>query len=98
MTIYTPGVIWGNYISLLIRAFFSSSELFRQHLSQTMRELNAITPAPGFNQVYYPGQDQDIKQRKAAVEGIEIVDDIYQYLISDALYNTSYETKNPFAQ
>ncbi len=24
--------------------FFSSSELFRQHLSQTMRELNAITP------------------------------------------------------
>ncbi|HFI7764640.1 hypothetical protein, partial [Escherichia coli] len=25
-------------------------------------------------------------------------DDIYQYLISDALYNTSYETKNPFAQ
>lgn len=58
-----------------------------------MRELNAITPAPGFNQVYYPGQDQDIKQRKAAVEGIEIVDDIYQYLISDALYNTSYETK-----
>ena len=46
-----------------------------------MRELNAITPAPGFNQVYYPGQDQDIKQRKAAVEGIEIVDDIYQYLI-----------------
>ncbi len=29
--------------------FFSSSELFRQHLSQTMRELNAITPAPGFN-------------------------------------------------
>lgn len=39
-----------------------------------------------------------LKQRKAAVEGIEIVDDIYQYLISDALYNTSYETKNPFAQ
>ena len=30
--------------------FFSSSELFRQHLSQTMRELNTITPAPGFNQ------------------------------------------------
>ncbi|MCT7093192.1 hypothetical protein, partial [Salmonella enterica] len=26
------------------------------------------------------------------------VDDIYQYLISDALYLKSYETKNPFAQ
>lgn len=30
--------------------FFSSSTLFRQHISDTMRELNAITPAPGFNQ------------------------------------------------
>lgn len=28
--------------------FFSSSELFRQHLSQTMRELNAITPRARF--------------------------------------------------
>ncbi|ENH9307688.1 ureidoglycolate dehydrogenase, partial [Citrobacter freundii] len=42
--------------------------------------------------------DQDINQRDAAVHGIDIVDDIYQYLISDALYIKSYETKNPFAQ
>ncbi|WP_261772638.1 hypothetical protein, partial [Salmonella enterica] len=27
-----------------------------------------------------------------------LFDDIYQYLISDALYLKSYETKNPFAQ
>lgn len=60
-----------------------------------MQELNAVTPAPGFKQVYYPGQDQDINQRNAAVHGIDIVDDIYQYLISDALYIKSYETKNP---
>ncbi|MBX9265128.1 Ldh family oxidoreductase, partial [Klebsiella pneumoniae] len=26
--------------------FFSSSALFRQHISDTMRELSAITPAP----------------------------------------------------
>ncbi|MDO2152675.1 Ldh family oxidoreductase, partial [Escherichia coli] len=37
---------------------FSSSELFRPLLSQSMRELNTITPAPGFNHVYYPGQYQ----------------------------------------
>ncbi|MCP0820386.1 ureidoglycolate dehydrogenase, partial [Salmonella enterica subsp. enterica serovar Montevideo] len=45
-----------------------------------------------------PGQDQDIKQKNADMNGIDIVDDIYQYLISDALYLKSYETKNPFAQ
>ncbi|MGC0590940.1 ureidoglycolate dehydrogenase AllD, partial [Salmonella enterica subsp. enterica serovar Abony] len=79
-------------------AFFSSCELFRKHISQTMQELNAVKPAPGFKQVYYPGQDQDIKQKNADMNGIDIVDDIYQYLISGALYLKSYETKNPFAQ
>ncbi|HCH9307273.1 ureidoglycolate dehydrogenase [Salmonella enterica] len=79
-------------------AFFSSCELFRKHISQTMQELNSVKPAPGFKQVYYPGQDQDIKQKNADMNGIDIVDDIYQYLISDALYLKSYETKNPFAQ
>lgn len=78
--------------------FFSSSTLFRQHISDTMRELNAITPAPGFNQVYYPGQNLDINEKNSAVNGIEIVDEIYDYLVSDALYNRSYETHSPFAQ
>lgn len=34
--------------------FFSSSELFRQHLSQTMRELNAITPRPVLTKFIIP--------------------------------------------
>lgn len=75
---------------------FSSSKLFRKHLSQTMQELNAITPAPNFKQVYYPGQDQDICEKESMINGIEIVDDIYNYLISNQLYNRSYETKSPF--
>jgi ureidoglycolate dehydrogenase (NAD+) len=54
--------------------------------SQTMRELNAITPAPVLNR-FITRTDQDINQRNVAVHGIDIVDDIYQYLVSDALYN-----------
>lgn len=34
--------------------FFSSSQLFRQHLSQTMQELNAVTPAPALNRFITP--------------------------------------------
>ncbi len=30
-------------------AFFSSCELFRKHISQTMQELNAVKPAPVLN-------------------------------------------------
>ncbi|MDH8517019.1 Ldh family oxidoreductase, partial [Klebsiella pneumoniae] len=51
--------------------FFSSSALFRQHISDTMRELSAIAPAPGFSQVYYPGQNLDINEKNSAVNGIE---------------------------
>nr|WP_318382603.1 ureidoglycolate dehydrogenase [uncultured Enterobacter sp.] len=78
--------------------FFSSSALFRQHISQTMQELNAVPPAPGFKQVYYPGQNLDLYEQASVQNGIEIVDDIYAYLIADDLYQRSYETKNPFAQ
>lgn len=78
--------------------FFSSSHLFRQHISETMRELNAIKPAPGFSQVYYPGQNLDINEKLSAKDGIDIVDDIYEYLVSDAIYLRSYETNSPFAQ
>ncbi len=30
-------------------AFFSSCELFRKHISQTMQELNSVKPAPVLN-------------------------------------------------
>ena len=29
--------------------------------------------------------------------GIEIVDDIYEYLKSDVIHNNQYDNKNPFA-
>jgi ureidoglycolate dehydrogenase (NAD+) len=78
--------------------YFTSNTLFRQHLSQTLRELNDIPPAPGFNQVYYPGQNLDINEKNSAINGIDIIDDIYDYLTSDTIYKKSYETKSPFAQ
>ena len=78
--------------------YFGGSDYFRNAISQTMQQLNAIKPAPGFSQVYYPGQNLDIYEKTTEREGIEIVDDIYDYLVSDALYTRSYETKNPFAQ
>lgn len=79
-------------------AFFSGGDTFRKALTQTMAELNAITPAPGFKQVYYPGQNLDVYEKQTAEHGIDIVDDIYNYLVSDDIYQHSYETKNPFAQ
>ena len=52
MTIYTPGRNLGQLHIVINPNFFSSSELFRQHLSQTMRELKYHYPPRRFNQVY----------------------------------------------
>lgn len=78
-------------------AYFGDPELFKEHISQTMTELNNIKPATGVEQVMYPGQNSANREKKSEKEGIEIVDDIYEYLISDKVYIKSYDHKNPFA-
>lgn len=62
-----------------------------------MGELNAIKPAPNVDKVLYPGENSQIEEQRSEKEGIEVVDEIYNYLISDVLYNKSYDNKNPFA-
>ncbi|MCG7343804.1 ureidoglycolate dehydrogenase [Sporosarcina sp. ACRSL] len=79
-------------------AFFSNIETFRENISKTMSDLNNIKPAPGFEQVYYPGQNTTIAEQQAKVEGIEIVDDVYRYLESDVVHFNKYENKDPFAK
>ncbi|AZS51449.1 ureidoglycolate dehydrogenase [Entomomonas moraniae] len=79
-------------------AFFGDKEKFLEAISQTMAELNAIKPAPGFKQVLYPGQNSGIEEGRTDKEGVDIVDDIYDYLVSDKIYINSYDHKNPFAK
>ncbi|WP_312816083.1 ureidoglycolate dehydrogenase [Atlantibacter subterraneus] len=94
----TAGRNLGQLHLVINPAFFSAQDLFRRHISDTLRELNAITPAPGFSRVYYPGQNLDLYEKESLKNGIEVVDEIYDYLISDALYTRSYQTGTPFAQ
>lgn len=78
---------------------FIPLEQFKRSMSQMLDELAAVKPAEGFDKVYYPGERGLL--RKAAYEqngGIEIVDDIYEYLISDAVHFDRYDHKNKFAE
>jgi ureidoglycolate dehydrogenase (NAD+) len=77
-----------NLLFLLQRAI---SPAYQRHHARIKRHYASA----GFNQVYYPGQNLDINEKNSAVNGIEIVDEIYDYLVSDALYNRSYETNSP---
>lgn len=77
---------------------FTDLENFKKMISQTMDELGSIKPAPGFTEVNYPGERA--LQRKAEYDknGIEIVDDIYEYLISDDIHYNNFDHKSTFAK
>lgn len=78
---------------------FVPIEEFKKNMSQVLDELSEVRPAPGFDKVYYPGERGMLRRKKyEANGGIEIVDEIYQYLISDALHYNRYDHKNRFAE
>lgn len=78
---------------------FVPIEEFKKNMSQVLDELSEVRPAPGFDKVYYPGERGMLRRKKyEANDGIEIVDEIYQYLISDALHYNRYDHKNRFAE
>ncbi|WP_284139418.1 ureidoglycolate dehydrogenase [Virgibacillus sp. LDC-1] len=77
---------------------FTSIELFKENIGQTMDDLNAIKPAKGFDKVYYPGQNYEKIEKDYAENGIEIVDDIYEYLVSDVVHNNAYDHQGTFVE
>ncbi len=77
-------------------AFFTDLEEFKTRITQTMNDLNNIKPAPGFEQVFYPGQRSSQKEEVSEEEGIEIDDEVYEYLISDVIHTEKYSKQDPF--
>ena len=94
----TEGRNLGQLHIVINPEFFTSIHTFTENIAQTMADLKQIKPAPGFDQVYYPGEISTIKERESEEEGIEIVDDIYEYLISDVIHHNQYDNKDPFAK
>lgn len=76
--------------------FFTTSKHFLGSVTQVINELNDISPAPGFSKVLYPGQNSEMIERDSLINGIEIVDEVYKYLMSKDIYINSYDNKTPF--
>lgn len=78
--------------------YFIGLDNFKNAMSAMLNELKQVKPATGNKEVYFPGERG--KQREVAYlrDGIEIVDDIYNYLISDDIHFNHYDHKNKFAE
>lgn len=79
-------------------ARFRSFADFTRDVSNSIREINAMPPAPGFSEVLVPGQSSARRVAAYEKDGIEIVDHIYAYLESDVIHNNNYDGKGVFAK
>lgn len=77
---------------------FTDIESFKKNMSTVLDELGAVPPTEGHKKVYYPGERALLRKEKQYAEGgIEIVDDIYNYLVSEDIHYNRYDNKNKFA-
>src|SRR5699024_8071669 len=79
-------------------SFFTNIDSFKENLTSSMSDLNNMKPAPGFDEVNWPGQRSAAREKAYEENGIEIVDDVYNYLVSDVVHNNNYDNKDPFAE
>ena len=67
-------------------------------MSQVCDELNEMPAAEGYGKVYWPGQRAVMRRvNYYANGGVEIVDELVEYLRSDAIHFDRYDHKNRFA-
>lgn len=87
----------GQLFILIDPSRFTDIELFKQQVDESMKELNQINPAPGFDQVWYPGELALVKAKEHEKDGIPVVKEIVDYLRSETIHFDQYDKSSPFA-
>ena len=87
----------GHLFILIDPSRFTNIHMFKEHVDQSMNELNETKPAAGFDRVLYPGELSLIKRKRNQDKRIPVVQDIYDYLKSDTVHFDKYGHSSPFA-
>lgn len=88
----------GQMIIVMDPERFVGLDAFKKSMSQVCDELGEMPPAPGHDKVYYPGERAVMRREAAYADGgIDIADDVYEYLISEDIHYNRYDHKNRFA-
>ena len=89
----------GQIIIVIDPERFVGADLFKERMAASIDELGEMRPAQGNDKVYYPGERAEIRRKKQyETGGVEIVDEIYDYLVSDDIHFDRYDHKNRFAE
>lgn len=71
-------------------AVFRGDGGFAAEIGRMLDELTSSRPAEGVDRVRYPGQPEHERYERSLREGVDIVDELYEYLIGDAIHFDRY--------
>ncbi|EAZ85521.1 ureidoglycolate dehydrogenase [Lysinibacillus sp. FSL M8-0216] len=94
----TKGRDLGQIHIVINPAYFTDLNAFKLQITTMLNELKTQPAAEGYGEIYYPGERGVLRSKEYDKEGIEIVDDIYNYLVSDDVHYDRYHGKNRFAE
>ncbi|MFJ7700833.1 ureidoglycolate dehydrogenase [Lysinibacillus fusiformis] len=94
----TKGRELGQIHIVINPAYFTDLNAFKLQITTMLNELKTQPAAEGYGEIYYPGERGILRSKEYDEEGIEIVDDIYNYLVSDDVHYDRYHGKNRFAE
>ncbi|WP_317944068.1 ureidoglycolate dehydrogenase [Carnobacterium maltaromaticum] len=94
----TAGRNLGQLHIIINPSFFTDLDKFKADVNQMVEELHKTKPASGFDQVLYPGELSEIVSEKYKKEGIPIVKEIYDYLISETIHFDRYDKASVFGE
>jgi ureidoglycolate dehydrogenase (NAD+) len=72
----------GHYVCAINPTFFTNKDEFLGSMDRMIDELHAVKPADGFDQVFVPGEPEQIKEEKHLRKGVLMTETVYQYLQS----------------
>ena len=88
----------GQIHILLNPEFFAGSEYFENAIDSMVKEIHEMKPAEGFGKICYPGERSDGVYEDYMKNGIPIVKEIYDYLVSGDVHFNRYDHMNAFAK
>lgn len=94
----TKGRDLGQFILLIDPARYTDLTSFKESVEQMVAELHEIPAADGFQEVYYPGEINQLTYDEHMAHGIPIEASIYEYLKSERVHFDQYAGSDAFAQ
>lgn len=86
----TAGRELGQLMIVINPATLRGNDGFAAEVGRMVDELVTSRPAAGIDRVRYPGQPERENLERSKSEGIEIVDDVYDYLVSNDIHYDNY--------